>query len=430
MAAFGWRVNELETACVNWGCLPQSGSGKDGKIQKMDLIKALQNTYMDSLRSQGLLLPGWEWCHTRMESPMLAQASTGFKPEVWNDLLAATDVLAEVKEDGCRVLVSHFPGVGLEFFSRNRSVETFCMGSYRDQVYGLTGRDTEGLGLPPFVLDSEIISLNPTVNGRMPIENVLSAVVAMLGMNRADSHRMQAEAGYPLRFQCFDLLMWDGQSTMGLPLVERKKLLSEVMAKLQERASALNLPQLNWLIEVPYWVGGLDVKQQVFDSVIARGGEGLVLKRMDFPYSPFEARGGMSKAGFIKWKRTLSGSAGGEIDCFLDGRIQPGQGKHEGVAGSVGFSVYLVPEGTVYPVAMVSGLSDELRKALTSVNGKGEMCLNPAWLHRVAAVDGMDFSTVSGAMSHARILRWREGADAKSPAQCTLARSFIENLKL
>ena len=295
--AFGWRLDELAAVATSWGVTVQ-GSGKDGKKQKSDYIKALGGHTVASLRSDGLLLPGMEWVQSFVYTPMLAQASTGFKPEVWKELLASTDVLAELKEDGCRVLVCYHPGVGIELFSRNRSVESFCLGSYRDQVYGLTGNDTSELGLPPFVIDSEIISLNPSVNGRIPIENVLSAVVAMLGMNQADSHRMQAEAGYPLRFQCFDILMWDGQSTMGLRLVERKALLTEAIAKIHERAVTLALPQLNWFLEVPYWRGGRDVKQQLFDIFTAQGKEGLILKRSDFAYHPFEARGGIKKGGF------------------------------------------------------------------------------------------------------------------------------------
>jgi ATP-dependent DNA ligase len=268
------NLSDLEMECQQRG-LRVVGSGKNGRVQKMDYLKALEGYTLDGLRSQGLLLPGCEWVHSHLESPMLAQAQTCFKTEaLFRDFVGRSSVLAEIKNDGCRLLTSYFPGVGLEFFSRNRSVVDYLFGQYSNQVYGLTQDITRDIFPVSFVLDSELVSLNPSVNGHVVTDSVLNAVVAMLGMNQLDSFRMQAEAGFPLRFQTFDILQYDGKSVMDRPLKERKQLLHEVMVKLWEAADRLGLPQLKWFQEVETVYGSLDDKLEYYRRVVKSGGEG------------------------------------------------------------------------------------------------------------------------------------------------------------
>jgi ATP-dependent DNA ligase len=422
-------VAELDVECQRYG-LRVVGSGKDGKVQKMDYIHTLERYFIDQLRSKGELLPGCEWVHTHIESPMLAQSQTCFKSEkLFQEFVGRDDTLAEVKNDGCRLLLSYYPGIGFEFFSRNRSVENILFGQYTDQIYGLTRDITRDLFKFSFVLDGELVSLNPTVNGHVVTDTVLSAVVAMLGMNRVDSHRMQVDAGYPLRMQVFDILQYFGHSVMDKPLKERKQLLHEIMVKLWEVAEKSNLPQLKWLQEVRVVYGGWDEKFLFFNQVVQSNGEGLIIKDVNAPYNPRENRGGMG-AGFVKMKRTVSRSLGSDIDAFVIGSFTPGTGKYEGLVGSVDFGVYLAPSGTLHTIGSVSGLSDEVRKQLTDFDERGNMRINPSWVGRVAVIEGQDISSRSLALSHARLVRFRDGADGKDRYGCIMQEADLNALVL
>jgi ATP-dependent DNA ligase len=422
-------IGDLEIECQRRG-LVVSGSGKNGKVQKMDYIHVLENCALDQLRAKGELLPGLEWIHRHVESPMLAQSQTCFKTErLFQEFVGRDDTLAEVKQDGCRLMCSFFPGTGLEFFSRNRSVEDMLFGRYTDQIYGLTREVTQDIFPVSFVLDGELISLNPTVNGHVVTDTVLSAVVAMLGMNRMDSYRMQVDAGYPLRLQVFDVVQYDGKSVMDLPLKERKQLLHEIMVRLWEAADRLGLPQLKWLQEVSVVYGGWDEKKAFFDQVVNNRGEGIIIKDLNALYNPRENRGGMS-AGFVKFKRTVSKSLGSEIDAFITGTFSAGSGKYEGQVGSVDFGVYLSPSGDLHTIGSVSGLSDDVRKQLTDFDEHGNMRINPAWVGRVGVIEGQDISSRSLALSHARLVRFRDGADGKSRFDCVMQISDLNNLVL
>ena len=419
---------ELENECLARG-LNVEGSGKNGKLMKDDYIQALQNWSIDGLRSQGMLLPGRAWTSLNLRSPMLAQSQKAFKTDkLFQEFVGRDDVVAEIKQDGCRMLISFTPGVGFELYSRNRSVSDFLFGSYTDQVYGWQRDVTENVLPFSFIIDGELISLNPSVNGHVVTENVLSAVVAMLGMNQMESYRMQAEAGYPLRFEAFDCIMYSGQSIMDEPLKDRKKILHSIVSQLHEVADKMSLPQLKWIEEVSVVSGTYDEKYNFFKKVVDQGGEGLVLKTLNSPYNPVEARGGMG-GGWIKMKRNTSMSVGSDLDAFISGAV-PGSGEFEGLVGSLVFSVYLLPSGQVHELCRVSGLSDEVRRAVTATGTNGEVILNPTWQGRVAAVQGQDVSSRSRSLAHARILRWRDGADSKFPAQCVLQESVLNDMIL
>jgi ATP-dependent DNA ligase len=423
-------LRELEMECGQRG-LRVEGSGKDGKVKSMDYIKALEQFSLNDLRSRGVLQPGCEFVHAHMESPMLAQSQTCFKTEqLFQEFVGRDDVLAEVKTDGCRIISTFYPGVGLEFFSRNRSVVDFLFGQYSNQVYGLTQDITKDIFPVPFVLDGELVSLNPTVNGHVMTDSVLNAVVAMLGMNQLESYRMQADAGFPLRFQVFDILQYDGVSVMDRPLHERKQLLHEVLVRLWEAADRLNLPQLKWFQEVETVFGGYDTKLEYYKAVTGRGGEGLVVKDVNSLYLAREARGGMG-AGWLKWKRDIQSSLGADIDAFVSGFHEGTKGSQfEGMVGSLEFSVYLAPSGEQHVIANISGIPEDLRRSISVVGADGKVGLNPRCFGWVASINGQDVSTRSRSFAHARIVRWRKGADAKTPQGCVMQEADLNALVL
>jgi recombination protein RecA len=78
------------------------GSGKNGKIMKMDYIHGLEHYYLNGYRQQGLLSPGLDWIANNIESPQLAQAQSAFRTEKqFETVVGRSNMLAEQKEDGC-----------------------------------------------------------------------------------------------------------------------------------------------------------------------------------------------------------------------------------------------------------------------------------------------------------------------------------------
>jgi ATP-dependent DNA ligase len=423
-------IAELEQECQVRG-LTVSGTGRNGKVQKMDLIHALERYSLQQLEQAGQLLPGCKALHAAIESPMLAQSQAAFKSEqAFQEMVGSSDYVAEVKEDGARILICYNPGVGFEIFSRNRSVENYLFGNYTNQIYGWDLKTTEGLLPFSFILDGELVSLNPSVNGHVVTDTVLAAVVAILGMNQRESYRMQAEAGYPLRYQVFDVLQYDGQLVMDKPLADRKAILHELVRKIYEASDRLSLPQLKWIQEVGVVSGGWAEKKALFDRVVDARGEGLVLKDLKSPYHPYEARGGMG-GGFLKWKRTVSQSVGGDIDAFVTGYSLGNKGTAlENLVASLEFSVILVPSGEKHVIANISGLTDEDHRTATVTGTDGSPTLNPAWYNRVGAITGQDVSSRSRSFSHARLIRWRQGADTKNWWDCKFYEDVLNNLVL
>jgi bifunctional non-homologous end joining protein LigD len=79
-------------------------------------------------------------------------------------------------------------------------------------------------------------------------------------------------AGIPLKFYAFDIFERDGQDLTGLPLLERKAILEELIGA-RDPGDSLQYSQ-----------HVADNGKQVFDAMCAGGHEGVIAKRADRPY--------------------------------------------------------------------------------------------------------------------------------------------------
>ena len=79
-------------------------------------------------------------------------------------------------------------------------------------------------------------------------------------------------AGIPLKFYAFDILERDGQDLTGLPLIERKDILEDLIG---EREAGDSLQYSHHV---------LDNGKAVFDAMCAGGHEGVIAKRADGRY--------------------------------------------------------------------------------------------------------------------------------------------------
>ena len=119
---------------------------------------------------------------------------------------------------------------------------------------------------------------------RLPVEKVtLDGEVVVLAENGTTSFAalqaaFQQEERHPLTYFCFDLLHLEGRNTRGLPLVERKELLTKLLAGADDAVLAVS--------EHLETGGG-----EMFRHVCTLGAEGIVSKRGEGTYLP-ASRGG------------------------------------------------------------------------------------------------------------------------------------------
>jgi hypothetical protein len=71
-----------------------------------------------------------------------------------------------------------------------------------------------------------------------------------------------------------------------------------------------------------------------------------------------------------------------------------------------------------------------VRKQLTDFDEFGNMRVNPSWVGRVAVIEGQDVSSRSMALTHARLVRFRDGADGKTKYDCVMQEADLNQLVL
>lgn len=123
-------------------------------------------------------------------------------------------------------------------------------------------------------------------------------------MQRKRKHGIEDIAKeYPLKFYAFDLLYLGGQDYTNQPYLERRKKLGQLIKK-------------NTVVELSEAIVTEDPKevQRFFDEMIDRGLEGIVVKRLDAPYSA-----GARNFNWIKLKRSYKGELSDTVDVCIVG---------------------------------------------------------------------------------------------------------------
>jgi bifunctional non-homologous end joining protein LigD len=159
----------------------------------------------------------------------------------------------EVKWDGMRVLVAH-DASGTSLTSANGLDATTRF----PEVVRIGG----ALGAPA-VLDGEVIAQGPDSLpdfGRLQRRMHLSTPRAV----------QEAAVEVPVSLVCFDLLWFDGHDLCGLPWLDRRAVLDQVLE-----------PAASWRLSPVHDDGDV-----LLDAVRAQGLEGLVSKRVDSTYVP------------------------------------------------------------------------------------------------------------------------------------------------
>ena len=189
--------------------------------------------------------------------PALASGTT--------DELREFPVWVERKYDGVRFLLHKAVGpggvVGCAAFTRNRNDWLALVPGLEQVIRALPARGV--------ILDGELCGETRDADGRRPA---------------AVDDVMRALSGEPvpvrLRYVAFDLLHLDGRDLTGLPLTERRRLLTALLLPLR----MMRLPLPVSLSEGQLAHGKADVNR-LYHHFLAQGHEGVITKRPDAPYA-------------------------------------------------------------------------------------------------------------------------------------------------
>ncbi len=192
------------------------------------------------------------------------------------------EYLYEIKWDGIRALA--FFGNGLARLQGRKLTDS--SDRYPEILSALRALEGEG------ILDGEIVVLDE--EGRPDFQRVLVRELARTAGAKSRAH--------PVVYIAFDLLHRGGESLLDRPLVERRRLLSELLT---------NAPSP--IVESAYVIGR---GKALFEEAKERGLEGIFAKRLDSRYLPGERTRDWLK---LKVRR--------EVDAVLVGLVRERGGK-------------------------------------------------------------------------------------------------------
>jgi DNA ligase-1 len=237
-------------------------------------------------------------------------------------------VHATPKYDGFRVQI-HKNGDDVRMYSRNLEDMTHM---FPELIEGARKQ----IKVKTAILDSEALAYQPESEEFLPFQETTK---------RRRKHNIEEVAKQlPLRAFVFDILYADGKSLIETPLLERMKVLKDI------------LKPDDTLIEAPWKIlHQPEELQLMLDDSISKGLEGVVVKRPDSNY----VAGGRN-FNWIKLKRHSAGALEDTIDTVILGYIY-GRGKRtEFGAGALLVGVYDEDKDTFVTVTKIgTGLTDE-----------------------------------------------------------------------
>lgn len=353
-----------------------------------------------------------------MESPQLARLCKNLKPNEIVDIYESEDWVFEEKHNGLRMIVTYDSSDGLEIFGRNLSVKNYLPVNYRNSVY--FENDQNNLDMPNFVLDSEVISVNPTIStvmGKTGVvtETELQAIAALFALNDDESQAIQREMGQPIRFMVFDCLRYGNKDLRNEPYYVRRRYMKKVVEALKSKLGMFRITKVI-----------LKRKEEFLEHLWSQGKEGCIAKNIHVEYLDRSTR---PRNGWIKFKRTTTGTLGDTIDGFVIG-FEPGTpGKgFENLVGAlhIGINLQLIGGLTiVHEIARVVNLKLATREKITVYDENGKPQLIESMYNKVVEIEGQAVSARARRLTHPRLLRLRSD---KSAHDCEITEEALDGM--
>lgn len=235
---------------------------------------------------------------------------------------------ATYKYDGFRVQI-HKNGDKVEMFSRNLEDMTHM---FPELIEG-TLRQVKA---KTAILDSEALAYQRESEEFLPFQETTK--------RRRKHNIAEAAESLPLKAFVFDILYADGKSLIDTPLMERMKIMKNII-----HSDDILISEPGTILTEPNQL------QSMLDDAISKGLEGVVVKRPD---SFYEAGG--RNFNWVKLKRHSNGELHDTIDCVILGYIF-GKGKRTAFgAGALLVGLYDKETDQFVSVSRIgTGLTDE-----------------------------------------------------------------------
>lgn len=414
MTVQGRTLAQLKEECQRQNLVVKMIS--KSKMGKRDYVKALSDHFLPGVPQKDT----WGFQYRRKyETPGVCQRWNVLKPSEQQIAIHSKNWIADLKENGVRLWVTYDPEYGFDFYSRNISVETYNPVSYRTKIW--LGKDDnpywKNVFKSRFVLDAEVISTTAevsTVMGKRGVitETPLQAVTALLALNSEESLQIQRDLNMPLELRVWDCVVAGNQDfiEMGIKLRDRIPFADKIVAKLASVGLSFKRTRSDKGDKVAF-----------LKEIQAENHEGVIYKNLDSVYVPTESR---RRDVWVKFKRDVSSSLGDTVDGWVSGYQLGKEGSGwEKLVGSLEITVTLQPSGEEHVIANVTNLPMEYREKIT-VEGPNGPEMDKSMYDKVVEIDGQDISARKRALTHSRIIRFRED---KTKFECMMDEEFLNS---
>ena len=283
-------------------------------------------------------------------------------------LLSDDNYVAQEKLDGMRAVV-HIYKYGLRIFSRSAGVDD-------------PTRPLEKTSALPHLAALKFPGMEGTI---------LDCEILASGLDSAQLsgtiHKNEVNNDNQLvKLYVFDILRFIGKDLTQKTLHERLGFLLTAKTRIYSKH----------IIYLPYAYSTVE-KEALYQSVLAKGGEGIMLKRLDADY----VLGGRPANNWYKFKKSAM------FDCIVMG-FTKGKGKYNTRIGAIIFGQYInTPKGwKLKPLGQASGMTDAQRNEFSSYPEK--------YIGKAVSIKGME-RLKSGAIRHPQFVEIRSD---KNPNQC------------
>lgn len=250
------------------------------------------------------------------------------------------------------------------------------------------------------MIDKPVDTRGYTSKGEIT-KSSLHSTVAVLHILAPSARALQQDQNIHLHIHAFDCLSYRGVDITSRELATRLYKLNEI------RELIRHIPELEPYFDFPIFTG--KQKRKLYQKIVQRGGEGVILKNQNSPYIASSSR----SRNWVKVKKQI------EFDAFVTGFIQGKKGTAwEPYIGAIEFSVILSDNANKkHVLGFASNITLEERKKATIQTAEGP-ALNPDYYGRVAEISGQDLSARQLRLTHCKIQRWRTKSDGKRPEEC------------